>query len=184
MRGVLIKLAKESTSVTPVKVVQAVDIVAPVAENNTRDPTDIFTNLRRRNGPPNVGGKELMIAQQVDLELKNYQDNIPSIEMTEILFPGGPRTLTNPLLWWKEHQTQVPLLSRLARRILCIPATSAPSERVFSVAGLTIVKNRASMNPDNAASLIFLHDSWDVAEKFQKNRASKNNETYNMGFQI
>jgi hypothetical protein len=29
------------------------------------------------------------------------------------------------------------------------------------------------MKPENAASLIFLHDSWDVAEKFQKNRASK-----------
>jgi hypothetical protein len=38
-----------------------------------------------------------MITQQVDLELKNYQDDIPSIEMTEVLFAGGPRTLTNSL---------------------------------------------------------------------------------------
>ena len=39
------------------------------------------------------------------------------------------------------------------------PATSAPSERLFSSAGLTIANNRARLAGDNAARLIFLHDA-------------------------
>ena len=58
--------------------------------------------------------------------------------------------------------------SILARRTLCIPATSAPSERVFSVAGLTISKCRTSIQPQHASDLIFLHDSWPLAEECER----------------
>ena len=38
---------------------------------------------------------------------------------------------------------------------------------MFSLAGLTIAKDRASLNPEIADALIFLHaDAWDVAEKY------------------
>ena len=77
-----------------------------------------------------------------------------------------PPPFSNPLVWWKAHAKELPLLSELAKRFLCIPATSAPSERVFSIAGLTIAKTRAAFLPEHANDLIFLHDSWDFAEKF------------------
>jgi hypothetical protein len=47
----------------------------------------------------------------------------------------------------------------LAARLLCIPATSAPSEFVFSVVGLTIAKDRARLASETANELIFLHDA-------------------------
>lgn len=62
-------------------------------------------------------------------------------------------------------------MSKLARRVLCIPATSAPSERVFSAAGLTITNRRASLNAENAAALIFLHDSWSATEQMEKDHS-------------
>ena len=48
-----------------------------------------------------------------------------------------------------------PILSQLCRRVLCIPATSASSERLFSTAGLTITNDRARLLPDNAEDLMF-----------------------------
>ena len=44
----------------------------------------------------------------------------------------------NILEWWKAHQDHYPKLSILCSYYLSIPASSAPSEREFSAAGLTI----------------------------------------------
>ena len=38
----------------------------------------------------------------------------------------------DPMKWWKENQSSSPTLAQVARRVLAIPASSAPSERVFS----------------------------------------------------
>ena len=86
------------------------------------------------------------------------------------------RQYSNPLKdFWKKKELDFPSLSQLSRKILCIPATSAPSERVFSRAGLTITKLRASLSNDHANALIFLHDTWEIAEAFQDQRIGMNN---------
>ena len=104
-------------------------------------------------------------------ELRRYQTRKGQLMIDG---PQGPKHetagYTNPLQWWKRNAADLPHLSELAKRYLCIPATSAPSERVFSAAGLTIAKTRASLHPDNAADLIFLHNSWDYADKFNARR--------------
>ena len=91
--------------------------------------------------------------------------------------PKGPRDVsavyTNPLHWWARSAAGLPHLSVLAKQFLCVPATSAPSERVFSAAGLTISKTRASLHPDNASDLIFSHNSWPYAEKFNLKRKAE-----------
>ena len=73
---------------------------------------------------------------------------------------GNPDGYSNPLDWWKTNSVHFPALSKVARMILAIPATSAPSERLFSHAGLTITKDRARLPPDVASDLIFLHDAY------------------------
>ena len=69
-----------------------------------------------------------------------------------------------PLLWWSQHSAMYPDIWNLANRILHIPATSAPAERVFSVASNVISNKRANLAPDNANVLIFLHDNAEFCE--------------------
>ena len=75
---------------------------------------------------------------------------------------------TNPLLWWKTHATEFPQLAKLARRVLCIPATSAPSERIFSVAGQVATQKRNRLAPDTVALLVYLRNAWPPAEAWRK----------------
>ena len=59
------------------------------------------------------------------------------------------------LQWWKK-QVDLPLLSTLAKSYLSIPATSVPSERVFSTAGGIVTAKRSLLHPDHVDQLIFL----------------------------
>ncbi|XP_046567979.1 E3 SUMO-protein ligase ZBED1-like [Haliotis rubra] len=63
---------------------------------------------------------------------------------------------TNPLKWWHVHDLKYPFLSKVAKYLLCIPATSVPSERVFSTAGDIVTVQRATLAPDQVDKLIFL----------------------------
>ena len=85
--------------------------------------------------------------------------------------------VADPLAWWQMHEKKFPTLSILARRTLCILATSAPSERIFSVAGLAISKCHTSVQPQNASDLIFLHNSWPLAEECEK-KINRNRKFY------
>lgn len=48
----------------------------------------------------------------------------------------------NPLFWWSERQRVYPRLYEMAKRRLCILATSVPCERLFSKAGQIITDRR------------------------------------------
>ena len=62
----------------------------------------------------------------------------------------------DPLAWWKVHAVSFPRVSCLAKRYLCIPATSSPSERVFSTGGNIVTCHRAALKPDKVDQLVFL----------------------------
>ena len=63
----------------------------------------------------------------------------------------------DPLNWWKVNGSRFPHLESLAKKYLAIPATSTPSERVFSVAGIVVDKRRAALTPEMIDALVFLN---------------------------
>ena len=68
----------------------------------------------------------------------------------------------NPLTGWKNNQGGFPLMARLALKYLCICATSAPSERVFSTAGSVATPLRSLLNPEKVNMLVFLARNLDI----------------------
>ena len=60
----------------------------------------------------------------------------------------------DPLVWWKIHEKDYPVLSQMAKDYLTIQATSVPSERAFSISGLTISKTRNRLDPETARAII------------------------------
>lgn len=63
--------------------------------------------------------------------------------------------------WWKVNYNIFPNLAALAKIILAIPATSAPSERNFSYAGILITNKRSQLAPTKVEKVLFIHDNFD-----------------------
>ena len=63
----------------------------------------------------------------------------------------------NPLEWWRKSEERFPTLADLAKKLLCIPATSVESERIFSVAGNIVTRKRSCLKPENVDMLVFLN---------------------------
>ena len=49
----------------------------------------------------------------------------------------------NPLSFWGHQQQTLPILSKIAKSVLVIQASSAESERHFSMAGQTVTEERS-----------------------------------------
>lgn len=63
---------------------------------------------------------------------------------------------TDPLVWWKENQNRLPVLAKVAKKYLCVCATSCASERVFSTMGNIITPTRSLLKPEMVNMLAFL----------------------------
>ena len=68
----------------------------------------------------------------------------------------------SPSLWWKDNAHQFPLLSKVTKCFLNVPATSTPSERVFSTAGNTVTQQCSCLRPKNVDAIIFLNKNVDL----------------------
>jgi hypothetical protein len=65
------------------------------------------------------------------------------------------------------NQCKFPLLAHLAHQLICIPATSAPSERIFSSSGVTIAKDCTRPALQTVKELVFLHDAMPANREFE-----------------
>jgi hypothetical protein len=86
-------------------------------------------------------------------EQNSSQDNN---EITVYLSLPELNIYSDPFVWWRDHKERFPILSKLARIYLPVPATSTPSERLFSSAGNLLTAKRTRLNPELFNRLMFL----------------------------
>jgi len=68
--------------------------------------------------------------------------------------------------FWKNHSDRFPILSKYARSIFSIPATTTNVEREFSSAGFSLNERRASLKPDKLDEILLVRS---VEKQLYKN---------------
>lgn len=117
------------------------------------------SNLRRRSS--------FSSNSTVNSEISNYcndveiEDEIDKYvrwnHTTDLCIDLGP--------WWHQKMNEFPKLSKLAIAIHAIPASSTPSERVFSESGLIITERRVNLDPSAVEDILILRSE---SEKFKE----------------
>ena len=79
----------------------------------------------------------------------------------------GKANAESTLEWWAAHADEYPLVGAIARHTLCIPASSATSERSFSKTGHIHRQRRRKLSDDHIASLSFLTWNQDLMKPQQ-----------------
>lgn len=87
----------------------------------------------------------------------NVETTDTTTELNQYCLDKCPPLHIDPMDWWKMNENKYPRLAKLASAYLCVPATSVPSERVFSTAGLIVNRLRSRLHPEHVDMLIFLN---------------------------
>ena len=66
--------------------------------------------------------------------------------------------------WWQEHKKSFPILARIAKDILAVPASSVASESAFSAGRRVLDEKRSRLTPESIQICVCKKD-WDQAER-------------------
>jgi hypothetical protein len=130
------------------KTYQLVKTLYDILKVNLRIPDDI----KDRNQDDDDDG-DFFRELKGDYTQTNTEDDDEVFRYAKL---GNIKVKDDPLIWWVNHKDSFPTLTQLARKYLSIPATSVPSERLFSDAGNHISAKRTRLAPDLVNKFLFL----------------------------
>ena len=79
------------------------------------------------------------------------------------------------LTWWKNHELQFPVLAKIVKDILVVPASTIASESAFSAGRRVLDEKRSSLSPDVVKICVCKKD-WDQAAKRQQGNKEDNSD--------
>ena len=86
----------------------------------------------------------LQIQESINIEFQRYLSQPCISEDRDVL------------AYWKDHRETFPTLAKLAQKYLSVPASSAPVERIFSIAGKVFRPDRCRLTDKNFESVMFV----------------------------
>ena len=102
-----------------------------------------------------------------DLMEKSAPSRAEDPEWLQYQMIQGCETEEDPLRWWADHESHFPVIAMLARRFLSIPASSAPSERIFSLAAAIATKSRNLLSTARLSKMIFCKQNQNAIKDLQ-----------------
>ena len=131
------------------------EIKDSVSVESTREDNDVSEQISDKSKPPGLW--DLFDRKVADSQSTNSVSNRSSIEIQSYFAEDPLPRHEDPLLWWKVNESRFGLLVPIAKKYLCIPGTSVPSERLFSKAGELISIRRNRLKSKNVDMMIFLN---------------------------
>lgn len=125
--------------------------------NDCSDSSGAITSDGSKTIEPPIKRRMSVLDRLLSDEEKEDKD-LSVLEEMKLYFQERPiKRREDPLRWWRINGSCFPHLEILARKYLVIPATSTPSERVFSVAGIVVDKRRSTFTAEMIDALVFLN---------------------------
>ena len=116
-------------------------------------------------------------SEDIFRDLENHDDDEPAANDFDVAMARGGQEAQTYLLetrtyveymkarkepvdgiqWWKKNKARFPIVASLAREWLAVPASSTPSERVFSIRGIVDSPKRSRMKSSTMQSQVCMH---------------------------
>merc|ERR1711879_387484 len=131
---------------------EPLNVPADVNSNNNHlgpvdvDGDDLDALLRQKHNQGSLQHEDTSVLGE---EMKRYEAK-PKVEKTVDICD-----------WWSK-QEDLPTLRKVAREILCIPASSSKSERVFSTSGKVCNDRRMRLKPSMVEDLTIMTENEDI----------------------
>ncbi|XP_065645229.1 E3 SUMO-protein ligase ZBED1-like [Hydra vulgaris] len=104
---------------------------------------------------------EIIKKPESEVEVSSTVPAKSKIQTEWEMFSAMPATKQPVLEFWRDNKDKFPLLSEAARKLLCIPASSAPCERIFSAGGNIVSAKKTKLQPENVEKLIYIQQNID-----------------------
>lgn len=101
------------------------------------------------------------IKADCEREMKIFMSDSVSLDMND----EKTDEFNDPLQWWKKNEPKYETLAKMAKKYLCIPAASAPSERIWSRSSSILSMKRSRLSDDVASDIMFIRENIDLLNK-------------------
>ena len=114
--------------------------------NNTRETVhDMFIDDVSEDETEMTNSHDII--RKITLEIDRYKS---------VLMKKEQKANLKLISWWQERKQEYPFLFKAVKAMLCTPATSVPSERIFSEAGYISCAKRSKILPVNLDKYLFI----------------------------
>ena len=137
-------------------------------QGNPSLPPKVTTNVP---SPPSKKFKSYTTQFYDDTDLDEASDNVTAakrahrelemylLHMNIAKYTALSNDSDSPLLFWKGQNDILPTVSKLAKQIFCIPASSVVVERAFSSAGVITSQRRTNINPLTVNDILLIRSA-------------------------
>jgi zinc finger BED domain-containing protein 1 (E3 SUMO-protein ligase ZBED1) len=120
---------------------------------------DISNSDPKQNGRAGKNGEPCLFSDTAPSTQCDMYRSLEEAVRSELTCYLADSIIDTPLKYWSYNRIRFPILAFISRIFICIPATSVPSECLFSHAGYAIWERRSKLKPERVDRMLFLYDN-------------------------